>query len=202
MISSPDLNNLPPDERLRRWIQEVEPSEENYAQEANEGRLTASIFGPSEEGQKRFGTLQPDVYTGVAFNGEEFQWLLSNLKRAYQNDSKGWAIEKVREEISAHLIRPSAINRKESLGPQEAKFTIKLDLKQGLREELIDCTPAEGLSKIITITGTRRDAQALTCRQYLTQTWPVTGHRMITHIEAMLGTSWQKDTGTGSLALG
>lgn len=201
-ISSPDLNNLPPDERLQKWIQEIEPSEGNHAQEANEGRLTTSIFGPSEEGQKRSDALQPDVYTDVAFNGEAFQWLLSNLKRAYQKDSKAWAIEEVRERISAHLIRPSAINRKDSSRPQEAEFTIKWDLKQGLMKELIDCKPAEGFSKIITITGTRRDAQVLTCRQYLTQTWPVTGYRMIKHIEVILGTSFQKATGTGSLSQG
>lgn len=160
------------------------------------------ISGPSEQGQERSDALQPDVYTDVAFNGDAFQWLLSNLKRGYQKDSKAWAIQGVRDKVSTHFTPLRVIDRKSSPRPETACFKVDLDLNSGLRRELIDCTPVEGFSKIITITGTRRDAQALTCRQYLTQTWPVTGPHILAHIEAIMAQNNEKPRmGTGSLLL-
>ena len=52
-----------------------------------------------------------------------------------------------------------------------------------------DCSPAEALPKVITITGDANNAQAATSTQYVTQTWPLSGPPVLLLLQKLLSDS-------------
>ena len=42
------------------------------------------------------------------------------------------------------------------------------------------------IGQAVTITGSRSDAQALSCREYMKQTWPRTGDRILRLLQSLL----------------
>jgi hypothetical protein len=63
---------------------------------------------------------------------------------------------------------------------------VNCDLEDFWRSQITDGPGTKRrLSKRITITGSSQNAQALTCGQYLTQTWPVTGPQICQHLDTV-----------------
>ena len=71
------------------------------------------------------------------------------------------------------------ISRKEHPLIYVASFDLIWDPLAFVREQQYAETPEEALERAITLTGCPNDAQALTAKAYLDQTWPVTGSHVM-----------------------
>ncbi|CAH0047215.1 unnamed protein product [Clonostachys solani] len=120
-------------------------------------------------------------------NSEVFQWLLGRL---YVESSLVAAEPRAMEAIRAKIIsslRPSQrISRNASSERFNASFCVGWDPSGFLQSQEYGLNAAQVTSRIITLTGSENDAQALTCSQYLSQTWPTTGSLTLKVIKAVL----------------
>jgi hypothetical protein len=65
-------------------------------------------------------------------------------------------------------------------------YTLDWDLLSFLEDQEYSESNAEALPLVITLTGSREAAQALTCAQYLHQTWPSSAGKMLQLLQALL----------------
>lgn len=121
-------------------------------------------------------------YRDYVAQSPAYQWLLSRIQRdiAVTVPTPN-LMDLISETISKGLSRSDrgrVLSR--SGGPHI--FTVDLTARwqplmflndQGYFQAVND--PGEALGKVITLTGTTTDAQALTAEQYIQQTWPLTG---------------------------
>lgn len=93
-------------------------------------------------------------------------------------------------DISSSILRifPSHIrfSRQESLPVYHMTYTVDWDLLSFLEDQEYSESNAEALPLVITLTGSRETAQALTCSGYLHQTWPSSAGNMLNLLQALL----------------
>ncbi|CAG9982607.1 unnamed protein product [Clonostachys byssicola] len=115
-------------------------------------------------------------YRDFIRSSEVFQWLLGRL---YVESSlvktEPRAMEAIRTKIISSLSPSRRISRNVSSECFNASFCVGWDLFGFFQGQEYELDAAEVISGIITLTGSENDAQALTCSQYLSQTWPTTG---------------------------
>ncbi|KAI0102591.1 hypothetical protein GGR51DRAFT_287398 [Nemania sp. FL0031] len=81
-------------------------------------------------------------------------------------------------------------------GPKSVKvtFTTRWDIMGFLRQQNYSTPHSEAIANAVTLTGTATNAQALSCRQYLEQTWPLTGTQVLKLIQNSLSTPRHRKT--------
>lgn len=129
-----------------------------------------------------YGDAFSGLEYGVALNHEAFEWLLSRLDREIQPASTAETINDIGHAIETHLPLSDFSNDFHGfsfVADHHATFTIHCDTYSFWQSQLIDSSKTKTLSNLITITGSSQDAQALTCGQYLSQTWPITGPQVL-----------------------
>lgn len=114
---------------------------------------------------------------GYIFKAPAFEWLLATFCREFHLVSD--SINLIGQTIIQFLLFSQKIKREKSELAYSMTFRMEWDPlafveEQEYREEL-----DETVETAITLTGTARDAQALTCAQYLRQTWPSTAEYII-----------------------
>lgn len=205
---------LAPMERLQRWMQGLNVEDTQDSGVANERHVmdrtddiavstVASTVSSVDEDLVEHGEgdddgqgdeipfsyelLRSSSHQTLAINSEPFQWLVSSLRRTLQTrNSNTSSLTAIRQTITEQLEVPRTISKRRSSEPFEASYTVQWDLARFLKEQLIEHEPVKALSRIITITGTSQDAQALTSEQYLSQTWPIFGSQLLRHLEGLL----------------
>lgn len=130
-------------------------------------------------------------FDSVVNNGP-FKWLLSRLNRELQHRSNAESINKIGQHIESYVdTARSAENT-----PCQATFKVRFCLADFWNRQSVEDHMPKRLSKLISVTGSYEDAQALTCGQYLTQTWPVTGPQVLQHLDAVsMGGAREKHSG-------
>ncbi|KAJ6260647.1 hypothetical protein Dda_4874 [Drechslerella dactyloides] len=137
-----------------------------------------------EEMDETANTPQLPVYRDFIFNSPEYEWLLGTLQRKLL---PGQAEPNFMEIIRQDIVKSFPSSHKVSKNNPAEAFRMQLILhwdpmafvhSQGYKEE-----PDKAIARAITLTGSSTDAQALTCEQYLHQTWPFTGKRLISMIK-------------------
>ena len=111
--------------------------------------------------------------------GPAYQWLLKSARSsAHLTERRGTAMESISRKIDATL---SSMERPKSrLCPIfRARFDVDWDLQNFLRGQEYDTTLEIALERAITVTGSARDAQALSCMDYMCQTWPSSGRAVV-----------------------
>ncbi|CAH0027544.1 unnamed protein product, partial [Clonostachys rhizophaga] len=115
-------------------------------------------------------------YRDFIRSSEVFQWLLGRL---YVESSlvaaEPRAMETIRTKIISSLRPSRRISRNESSECFNASFCVDWDLLGFFQSQEYGLNASEVTSRIVALTGSENDAQALTCSQYLSQTWPTTG---------------------------
>ncbi|KAL2848393.1 hypothetical protein BJY01DRAFT_233960 [Aspergillus pseudoustus] len=127
------------------------------------------------------------MYRDVILKSPAYRWLLTDIKRQFSlMPSTTDTSQSIREKILEALPSPRHFSRRDP--PRPLKLTIvmpwdplKFDRDQGYSEKTQDV-----LASVITLTGSRRNAQALTTEQYLCQTWPSSGHDVLEFILQVL----------------
>ena len=118
-------------------------------------------------------------YRDYVVGSPAYELLLSRINR---NMTTTTASPNVMESISGHIIRDLSRNDgarsiSRNQGPHicNVGFIINWLPLEFLKNQDYGMTPEEAFGKVITLTGTDTNAQALTTEQYMQQTWPFTG---------------------------
>jgi hypothetical protein len=122
----------------------------------------------------------PFGFTNPMLNRKALKWLLSRLEMEIQSNRE--IIAHIGHAVESQLKSPAFAGN----ATYRVTFNVNCDLEDFWRSQITDGTGTKRrLSKRITITGSSQNAQALTCGQYLTQTWPVTGPQICQHLDTV-----------------
>jgi hypothetical protein len=109
-----------------------------------------------------------------------YEWLLANVYREILLASaEPNLMDAIRRMILHFLPSSHKVSRKASVEAYKVVYKIEWDLLAFVKEQEYTEEPDEAVEKAITLTGSANDAQALTCAQYLRQTWPSAGEHII-----------------------
>jgi len=120
------------------------------------------------------------AYRDFILKAPAYEWLLARLCREFLLiPTQPNSMETIRQEIIHSLPSVHKVSRKESAEAYKITFEIKWDPLAFVKEQEYREEPDEAVEIAITLTGSAKDAQAITCAQYLYQTWPLVGEHII-----------------------
>lgn len=128
------------------------------------------------------GALEPPIYQEVRpflLDGPAYQWLVENARSsAFLTERKGTILETITCNIDAAL---SSMRTPKSQRPQvfQVIFDVDWDLPGFLRSQEYETTWDIAVERAITVTGSSSNAQALSCMDYMRQTWPSSGCEVV-----------------------
>lgn len=150
-------------------------------------QLKASVLVESEA-EEKWDPIVPFFPEARTFliKSEAYKWLLRRIRTNLTLTArKGTAVEIIRDTILAALYSQT-LHRKRSPSAHEAAFEIFWSPLIFLREQQYQDGENQAIGGVITVTGSAIDAQAITCAQYMHQTWPSTGDRTLRALQAAM----------------
>ncbi|KAJ5675532.1 hypothetical protein N7462_008429 [Penicillium macrosclerotiorum] len=136
-----------------------------------------------------FKVVMPELheYREYIVRHPAYDWLLSDLQRHCLHNS---STQEVRAEINRTILHglPSQtrFSRRDSELPYKMTYTVDWDLISFLEDQDYNEESFKALPLVITITGSRKAAQALTCSQYLHQIWPSSAGEVLKLLQTLL----------------
>lgn len=126
-----------------------------------------------------------DKYAEMVFGDHSYEWLTAGLRsKKLLTDEAENIKESVREEVLQALPKTRKLQSR-CIPAFEVVFEVLWPLRSFLSQQFPDMTKPD-IHRVITITGSIRDAQALTCEQYMIQTWPCTGVHLLGLLQRLL----------------
>lgn len=111
-----------------------------------------------------------------------YQWLLGRIRTSLiLTRREGTTVEFLRNTIIARLDLSDLYGRFRT-----ATFQISWSPLKFLREQHYQDGGNQAIGEVITVTGSAIDAQAMTCAQYMHQTWPVTGNETLRALQTAI----------------
>lgn len=145
----------------------------NESAKANSEHETPEPEEDAGDSEEEFTMAELSTYRDVVFNSTAYQWLLARLRRELLLATTVLdCMEDLRRGIATSLPRSPKVSRYRSAEAHQMTFRVSWDPVAFIGEQGYGDTPDEALERAITLTGSASDAQALTCAQYLRQTWP------------------------------
>lgn len=111
------------------------------------------------------------------FKAPAFNWLLATFCREFHLVS--YSMNPIGQKIVQFLLFSQKIKREKSELAYSMTFRMEWDPLAFVKEQEYSEELDETVETAITLTGSARDAQALTCAQYLRQTWPSAAEHII-----------------------
>jgi len=179
--------------RIGEWLVSLDapgPDESSLAREPQAAAALPEddeIFLPDKHG-----------YRQVVFDSLAYKTLVSRLERrvrlAIPAEADGMMA--IRQRILGRLRQKQHVSRHSESETFQMVLSATWDPIAFLRDQYEEGSgpPGELLGRVITLTGSMDDAQALPCSEYLSQTWPETGP----HILAVVTASMQTDSNISS----
>ncbi|KAL2824339.1 hypothetical protein BJY01DRAFT_256478 [Aspergillus pseudoustus] len=178
--STRDEPNRPLQEAIMEWLQKLEddPAEDHSSlSEAPEWNDDIEHYDDTDLAAYRNFILQSPAY----------KWLLGRLlKETHLDTAEASIMVAIRQRIIAALPVSRNISRKRSSEIHKVTFDIDWDPIRFITAQRYEGDPAEAVERCITLTGSINHAQALTCGEYLRQTWPFSGHYMVEVLKEMV----------------
>jgi hypothetical protein len=181
---SRDLMSL--SEKLGRWAI-LEPSQ-NTATAAIEQQVAVEEL----PGLHVISTSVPEVpprYQEVRsflMESPAYRWLLLTFQSSlYLSERRGTCIENISRSVDEVLNSTKDIGGSQ---PWTFRVTFNLDwnVLEFLRGQQYDTTLGVAIESAITLTGSAENAQALTCADYMCNTWPSSGHDVLKILQKAL----------------
>jgi hypothetical protein len=175
-VETTDLEKMHPEvKNISRWRQTL-----HYPLDAPQDDV--DLLSPEPEIKIEDNTEEMPkfhVYRDLMFKNPAYEWLVACLRREfYLAPAEPNSMEVIREKILSCLLSTKTthrISRKRSPEPYKVTFEVEWDPVAFVKEQEYTEEPGRAIEMAITLTGSAEDAQALTCVQYLCQTWPSTG---------------------------
>jgi hypothetical protein len=130
-----------------------------------------------------------------------YDWLIGDIQRhCLLEPSSPDVMADIGSAILKGLPSQLRFSRRESVPSYKMTYTLDWDLVSFLEYQEYNKDNAEALPLVITLTGSREAAQALTCSQYLYQTWPASAGETLNLLQALLKTG-PAEKATGNYAM-
>jgi hypothetical protein len=116
-----------------------------------------------------------DQLRSYLLNSDAYKWLLDSARAAARiSDQEGTILDQISRTFDdgIKLIRPQTSRRFVEI---QAQYHIDWDLCNFLEEQDYGIALDTAFERAITLTGSCTNAQALSCRDYMFQTWPSGG---------------------------
>jgi hypothetical protein len=127
------------------------------------------------------------AYRDFIFQAPAYHWLLASVRRELVlAPAERKSMEAIRDKILVSLPTSHKVSKHRSAEAYKATFEIEWDPLAFITEQGYVEEPAEALERAITLTGSTKHAQALTCAQYLLQTWPTTGRHIVRLVKGVV----------------
>jgi hypothetical protein len=163
---------------MSTWYQNLEDPEDEM-HELNEASMGDLIYPDADEDEEA-DIPELLAYRDFISKVPAYEWLLANVHREFLLASaEPNLMDAIRRKILHFLPSSHKISRKTSVEPCKMVYEIEWDLLAFIKKQEYIEEPDEAVEKVITLTGSTSDAQALTCAQYLCQTWPSAGEHII-----------------------
>ncbi|KAF3398983.1 hypothetical protein DPV78_006688 [Talaromyces pinophilus] len=199
--------NVPLHDIMTHWLNEVQDMNDNAWSpgdfnlhpiedkdkdiETNSGAETDEALGP----------VMPELkkYRECIFGNPAYEWLLRDLqKHCDLVPSSPDLSSEIRKAILQALPLQTIFTRQEPSKSYKMTYNMDWDLVSFLNEQEYSEESYQALPLVITVTGSREAAQALTCSQYLHQTWPSSAAGILGLLQTLLF-SEEKNKATGDL---
>jgi hypothetical protein len=133
------------------------------------------------------GLPEIEAYRQLISNNQAYGWLLGSIQRELNlNPAEPNTQDAIRKRILDFLPTPRTVSRYDQPRLYQTTFTLNWDLVSFVSEQGYDQSKDGFLGRIITITGSSIDAQAMTSLQYLHQAWHSYGADLLQIIETTL----------------
>ncbi|KAJ5157090.1 uncharacterized protein N7482_008190 [Penicillium canariense] len=180
---------------MQLWLQHNEDSEGDDT--------LAPIFGDDEADLAGLFTMPPpeintdeDVdpvmpglqkYRECILGNPAYDWLLGDIQRhCLLIPSRPDVMAEIRRTILQGLPSQLRFSRRELVPSYKMTYTVEWDLVSFLQDQEYSEENSKALPLVITLTGSREAAQALTCSQYLHQTWPSSAGVILELLQTLL----------------
>ncbi|KAI0186832.1 hypothetical protein EV127DRAFT_163866 [Xylaria flabelliformis] len=189
----PNLREQEPTEVMDRWLASTdELNFDKFRAESSEDDSEASNHGDCED---KLELLLPNLeeYRRLIIQDPAYMWMLARLRQEisltiFEHD----VLHQIKDTIEWAIIHTKNSDQDEPPEEVQVTFTVEWDIMLYFRHQDYDKPDFEAIADCVTLTGTRTYAQALTCRQYMEQVWPVTGLQTLRLIQETLKTTQHK----------
>lgn len=128
-----------------------------------------------------------EEYRRLISSDPGYDWLLDCLRReTILERSVTDNMQAIRNRILQAVPRSRYVSRKASSRGCTVTYKLDWDPFAFLALQDYEDPDREAVAKVITLTGFGRDAQALSCQEYLAQTWPSSGPLLMLLIENLV----------------
>lgn len=195
-------------EKISRWNRETDGSKDTKL----EGELTSdesSLKGQASHGKSHsiVSTTATQIsdkeskedeesncmittpsYSDFVTKSPVYKLLVTRLRRELLLvSSEPNHMSAIRRRVLELLPKCNIVSGKIPAKSHTLRFLMSWDPLKFFEEQLYQGKPQEVVEQVITLTGSARDAQAQTCAEYLSQTWPCTGKDIILLLKNVLG---------------
>jgi hypothetical protein len=154
-----------------------------------------------EEHDADFCPIMPGLqkYRECVLETPAYDWLLCDIqKHCLLETSSPDTMSDIGNTILQGLPSQLRFSRRESVPSYKMTYTLDWNLVSFLEDQEYNMGIAEALPLVITLSGSREAAQALTCSQYLHQTWPSSAEGILKLLQSVLRAESNKKA-TGEL---
>jgi hypothetical protein len=186
----PERERISTGQILERWLlsnDESEPVSPPSPPDEIDLDLEDEMF--LEEPDEELVIPRLEEYTKFISGSLGYSWLRDQLRREALIVSPGRdVLDEVRSKILGTIPSPQRISRKTSLQGCTVVYAVDWSPTVFLNEQNYDQSESDesAIANAVTLTGLCDDAQALSCREYLSQTWPQTGKCTLRLIQSLL----------------
>jgi hypothetical protein len=182
-----NLDRILPEEKISFWRQKLkcpleEPQTDVLPESEGQGRTKCIVDYEEEEIDETNMPGLPE-YQDFLSKFPAYEWLVATLQREVALAPAAVDVMKsIGEEIISFLLStnlPNKISRKKPPVPYKVRFEIPWDPVAFAEEQEYGEEPERVVEIALTLTGSARNVQALSCVEYMRQTWPIVGDCII-----------------------
>ncbi|KAJ5976772.1 hypothetical protein N7501_000114 [Penicillium viridicatum] len=193
-------DNMPLNEKMKLWLRHdadsasdisFPPVVDDDAGPSKHSTILLPLTEIDEESNPDAYPVMPGLqkYRECVLKNPAYDWLLGDIQRhcllAHFNPN---IIADIGSSILRILPSHPRFSRRESVPLYQMTYTLGWDLVSFLEDQEYSEGNLEALPLVITLTGSREAAQALSCSQYLHQTWPSSAGKMLKLLQDLLRT--------------
>ena len=123
------------------------------------------------------------------YDSHAYQWVLDALEASMKMaERRGTFLEKIIRDIDT-AMSDLTVPKSARTCTYETNINVDANIVQFLKEQNYGVPMEEAVGKVITITGSSTSAQALSCNDYIAQTWPKSGVETLQVLQNALSSS-------------
>lgn len=182
------VNQMSLNEKMNLWIKSGESTQDGTLDNPDTKDSNVRELHNDDDDEEEIYDLEADetelpalaAYRALIRGAPAYSWFLNNIRRECTlSPPEPNLIGEIRNAILDALPSSPKISRRKPAETFNVSFMVDWDPIAFIREEEYTERPEDAIERTITLTGSAASAQALTCGEYLRQTWPSTGGQIL-----------------------